>query len=81
MASEIEQKMTPALASSFLEGGDDGHRIEHRVDCDAARFVDVVAGFLEFRIVGLLHAGEDFLLAERDAELLVDLQHLGIDVV
>jgi hypothetical protein len=34
-ASEIGMKITPALASSGLEGGGHRNRIEHRVDRDA----------------------------------------------
>ncbi len=49
-----------------LERRRDRHRIEHRVDGDAR---------------GTLDAGKDLLLAQRDAELLVGLENLRIDLV
>jgi hypothetical protein len=48
------------------EGGGDGDAVEHRVDRDLARALD---------------AGEHLLLLDRDAELGVDAQDFGIDLV
>jgi hypothetical protein len=53
------------LGQFLLEGGHDGDGIEHRVD----------------RHLALLHAGEDFLLRQRNAELLIGLQQFRIDLV
>src|SRR5690606_35686483 len=50
----------------LAEGGGDANGVEHRVDRDLARPFD---------------AGEDLLLLDRDAELLVDAEDLGIDLV
>ena len=57
--------MTPAFASSSLNVVTTETRVEHRVDGHPA----------------LLHAASDLLLAQRDAELLVGLEKLRIDVV
>ena len=54
------------LLQLLLEGRGDRDGIEHRVDGDPARRLD---------------AGQDFLLAQRNAELLVGLEDLGIDLV
>jgi hypothetical protein len=48
-------------------------RIEHRIDRDLAA--------LGGRVLGALDAGEDHLLLQRDAQLLIGLQQLGIDLV
>ena len=53
------------LLQLFLEGRDDGHRIEDGVDGD----------------LGLFDAGEDFLLAQRNAELLVGPQQFRVNLV
>ena len=60
------RKMTPALLQLLAEGGGDADAVEHRVDRDLARAFD---------------AGEHLLLLDRDAELLVDAQDFGIDLV
>ena len=54
------------LLQLLAEGGGDRDAVEHRVDRDLARALD---------------AGEHLLLLDRDAELLVDAQDLGIDLV
>ncbi len=53
-----------------LEGGGNRDRIEHRVDCDA--------GALAIRT---LDAEQRLALAQRDAELVVGLEDLGVDLV
>ena len=53
------------LLQLFLEGGDDRNGIEYGIDGDPRG----------------LHAGEHFLLAQRNAELFIDLQHFRIDIV
>ena len=53
------------LLQLLLEGGDDRDRIEHRVDGDPRA----------------LDAGQHLALAERNAELLVGREQLGIDLV
>jgi hypothetical protein len=53
------------LGQLFLEGGDHRDRIEHGVDGN----------------LRLLDACQDFLLAQRNAELLVDAQQFRIDIV
>jgi hypothetical protein len=68
IASEIEQKMTPAFFQFLLEGGDDRDAVEHRVDGDAAH------------PSSRRHA-PDFLLLQRNAELLVGLEQLRVDLV
>ena len=65
-ASEIEQKMTPAFASSSLKVVTTETRVEHRVDGDRGAPCD---------------AGQDLALLQRDAELLVGLEQLRIDLV
>ena len=62
-------KITPACFELLLEGGRDRNRIEHRVDRDAP---------LALRAHD---AGEDLLLAQRNAELLVGLEDFRIDLV
>jgi hypothetical protein len=66
IASLIERKMTPARLSSSRKVGGDADAVEHRVDRDLARAFD---------------PGEHLLLLDRDAELLVDVEDLGIDLV
>ncbi len=66
-----------------LEGGGDRDRIEHGVDGDPAG-KPLAAGhlFVEFaRLALAAHAGENLLLFERNAELLVRAQNLGVDLV
>ena len=58
------------LGKLLLEGRDDRDGIEHRIDRDAAA-----------RLARPFDAGEDRPLVQRNAELLVDLQELGIDLV
>ncbi|MNL26130.1 hypothetical protein D3C87_1476420 [compost metagenome] len=53
------------LGQFRLEGGDDGHAVEHRIHGHAAVF----------------HAGQEFLFLQRNAELLVNLQQFRIDLV
>ena len=62
-------KITPAFFSSSLKVVATETEFEHRVDRDAA---------LAFRT---LDAGQHLLLAQRNAELLVGLQNLRIDLV
>ena len=63
-----------ARAFQFLaEGGRDRHRIEHRIDRDAA--------FRQAVLAELLDAREHLLLGDRDAEFLVHAQDFGIDLV
>ena len=52
------------LLQLFLEGGHDRDGIEYRIDGDPRR----------------LHASEHFLLAQRNAELFIDLQNFRIDI-
>ena len=66
IASEMERKMTPARSSSSRKVVATRDAVEHRVDRDLARALD---------------AGEHLLLLDRDAELFVDAQDLGIDLV
>src|SRR3546814_12216361 len=54
------------LLEFLAEGGRDADAVEHRVDCDLARALD---------------PGEHLLLLDRDAELLVDLEDFGVDLV
>src|SRR5690606_13044144 len=54
------------LLQFLAERGGDRNAVEHRIDRDLARAFD---------------AGEDLLLLDRDAELLVNLADLGIDLV
>ncbi len=54
------------LLQLFAEGGGDADRVEHRIDRNLAR---------------TFNPGEDLLLLQRDTELLVDLENLGIDLV
>ena len=58
--------MTPGAVEFLAEGGGDRDAVEHRVDRDLARAFD---------------PGEHLLLLDRDAELLVDAQNFGIDLV
>ena len=58
--------MTPAFFNSSRKVVATRDAVEHRVDRDLARAFD---------------AGEHLLLLDRDAELLVDAQDLGIDLV
>ena len=53
------------LLQLLLEGGDDGDAVEHGID----------------RNLRGLDASQNLLLAERNAELLVDAQQFGIDIV
>src|SRR5215213_4161965 len=55
----------PGTRKLFLEGGDDGHRIEHRIDSDPGAF----------------DAGQHFALAQRNTEFLIGAQQLGIDLI
>ena len=65
------------LLQLFLEGGGDRNGIEHRVDRDAAAAIASPR-----RLAVLTHDAEQRLaLAQRDAELVVGLQDLRIDVV
>ena len=65
------------LLQLFLEGGGDRNRVEHRVDRDAPV---AVLGRLAV-LARLAHDAEQRLaLAQRDAELVVGLQDLRIDV-
>ncbi len=57
----------------FLEGGGDRHGIEHGVDRDARARAAV--------LVGAHDTGQHFLLAQRNAELLVSLENFRIDLV
>jgi hypothetical protein len=67
IASLIEQEDHAGRRLQLLaEGGRDRDAVEHRVDRDLARALD---------------AGEHLLLLDRDAELLVDAEDLGIDLV
>src|SRR5262245_56850093 len=70
------------LGELRLEGGRDRDRIEHGVDRNLA----VAVALDHFRViavraVGILHAFERCDLAQRDAELLVGLEDLGVDFV
>ncbi len=70
------------LLQLVLEGGGNRNRIEHGIDRDAPR-AELAAGRLviELRRLALLaHAGEDLLLLERNAELLIGLENFRIDV-
>ena len=58
--------MTPGRLQFLAEGGGDADAVEHRVDRDLARAFD---------------PGEHLLLLDRDAELFVDAQDFGIDLV
>ncbi len=73
----------PGGSQLLLEGGDDRNRIEHRINRDAARLVDIVVGdvVISIRLRGLLYAGQNLLLFQRNAEFLVDLQQFRIDLV
>ena len=61
------------LLELLLEGGGDRDRIEHRVDRDLAAGPGAA--------VLAHHAGEHLLLAQRNAELLVGLEDLRVDLV
>ncbi len=63
------------LGELRLEGGRDRDRIEHRVDRDAAVAVAALA------CPRALDAEQRFPLAQRNAELLVGRENLGIDLV
>src|SRR5262245_40518291 len=70
------------LLQLFLEGGGNRNGIEHGIDRDTTR-AEVAAGRLVIeaaRLALLAHAGEDLLLFERNAKLLVGAQNLGIDI-
>src|SRR5262245_6058422 len=78
------------LGELRLEGGGDRHGVEHRIDRHTA--VAVAAALLVLVLVlvlalvlttasGLLDAEQRLPLAQRDAELLVGLEDLGIDLV
>ena len=62
-------KITPAFFSSSWKVVATETRIEHRIDRDAPRRLRA------------LDAGQHFLLAQRNAELLVGLENLRIDLV
>ena len=73
-------KITPDLLQLLLEGGRDRDAVEHGIDRDAVARRCRLAVLAEFRF--LAHDAEQRLaLAQRDAELLVGLEDLGIDVV
>jgi hypothetical protein len=57
----------------LAERGRHGHAVEHRIHCDAALGAAIR--------LGLDNAGEHLLLGNRNTELLVDAQDLGIDLV
>ena len=56
----------PGLFQFLAEGGGDRNRIEHRIDRHLAR---------------AFHPGEHLLLFERNAQLFIDLEDLGIDLI
>ena len=72
IASEIEQKMTPALASSSWKVVPT--QTQSKTASTATRRASP-------GLAGALDAGEDLLLLQRDAELLVGVEELGVDLV
>src|SRR5712671_5601179 len=70
-----------------LEGGRNRNRVEHRINCHAAITIAALAAaflpVLVFAVLArwLLHAREDFLLAQRNAELTVGFKDFRIDFV
>ena len=60
------QENHPGALQLLAEGRRDAHAVEHRVDRDLARALD---------------AREHFLLLDRDAELFINLENLGVDLV
>ena len=69
------------LGEFGLEGGDNRNTVEYRINGDTSRHY-FVAVFIKGAFLALLaHAGQNFLLFQRNAKLGIGFQKLGVNFI